>query len=411
MNPVADGADKISLVTTFTPKTSGKHYLSFACRGAGSKLFINNILAYEQLEDAGDYTAFILHTQTEHRFQYSFVGGEDYAIRIESYPSTTSGTDMPLFHGHMAIHVGFVEQSVFEADLPADAISKAHAADLAIVFVGNTAEWETEGEDMADMSLPAGGSQDRLIHATAAANPNTIIVNTTGVPILMPWLSDVKAMLQVWYAGQETGNAIMDILLGETNPSGKLPISWPAKYEDMPCYGNFGLDSRETNEVKYVEDVFIGYRHFDRMFNTEKAALFPFGFGLSYSSFAFDNARLERQGDLGQNGKIIVSVNVENTSVRRGSEVVQVYVVPPKVETNERPLKELAAFAKVHLDAKETKEVFLEFDRSHFAYWNASRDIWAVDNGFYGILVSTSSSLIDIKAQFELDIKTSFSYI
>lgn len=220
------------------------------------------------------------------------------------------------------------------------------------------------------MVLPSNGSQDALISGVAAVNANTIVVNTTGVAVEMPWLDNVPAVLQAWYAGQETGNAVLDVLLGEVNPSGKLPISWPRKYEHTACYGNFGLDSYDSLQVDYVEGVNVGYRHFDQQYGTEKEVLFPFGYGLSYTSFELSDATIS--GNLsGASDVVTVSASVTNTGSRAGAETVQVYVAPPKTgSANGRPPKALVAFSKVFLQPRESKTVSASFGRDCIAYWD-----------------------------------------
>jgi beta-glucosidase len=149
--------------------------------------------------------------------------------------------------------------------------------EVTIVFVGNTYVWESEGHDTTSMNLPADGSQDALISAVAEANPKTIVVNSTGVPIAMSWLSKVKAVLQTWFPGQEASNAINDILTGAANPSGRPPVTFPRRLEDSPAYGKFPGDTEEV-EVNYAEGSFIGYRYYDHVAET---VVFQFDHGLS----------------------------------------------------------------------------------------------------------------------------------
>jgi beta-glucosidase len=298
--------------TTFTPPASGNHYLSLSGMGP-AKLYIDGKLIYEQMEETPDRISFFLGVQEEYRFQHDFSSDKSYEIVIETIPSQVNNSELVLPEGQISAHLGLVTQAEMEAKLFDKAMSLAKDANLAICFVGNTTQWETEGKDLESMTLPADGSQDRLVAGVAKANPNTIVVITTGVPVELPWVDEVSALLQAWYAGQESGNAILDVLLGEVTPSGKLPVSWSKKYEHTAFYGNFGLDSYDAHEVEYVEGVDVGYRHFDRQYGTEKEVHFPFGFGLSYTSFELSDAAIT--GNIIEGGQLAVTVSliVKNT--------------------------------------------------------------------------------------------------
>jgi len=263
---------------------------------------------------------------------------------------------------------------------------------------------------MSDMHLPANGSQDRLISAVAAVNPKTIVVNTTGVAVTAPWLSEVQVFLQAWYAGQETGNAILDVILGEVNPSGKLPISWPRDYEHTAVFGHFGLDSYESREVEYVEGVHVGYRHFDRHYGGEKQVLFPFGFGLSYSTFTISSPTLTGQLSSKSDDGITVSVEVENTGSKVGAEVVQIYLAPPVDHKTDRPLKSLVGFTKVFLGDGEKKTVSIHFRKDSAAMWDIDQRKWAVEAGLHEILIGTSSNPEDLKLRMKLEIPEAFVF-
>lgn len=423
MNTAVVGAKSTRFTSTYTPLVSGTHYLSFSGLGP-SKLFINGELVGHQPTEMRDSMAFLLGVQDELRFQHPFVAGAAYDIVIESVPSPTNNAELHLLENLIAAHLGFVAQADMEADLLAEAVGLAATADLAVCFVGNTAQWETEGQDMAEMALPAEGSQDRLVAAVAKANPNTIVVVTTGVPVAMPWLDSVPAVLQAWYAGQETGNAIFDIIVGAASPSGKLPVSWPKRYEDAPCFGHFGLDSYDSQQVEYVEGVHVGYRHFDRMYSSSGAdggeVLFPFGFGLSYTTFAFVDATIEgtfrKGGDGGSSNAsdapdtVTVSVTVTNTGTTAGSETVQVYLAPPAESAGEgRPPKALVAFEKLHLQAGASKRTQLTFARDGAAYW-VEGQAWRVDGGRHSVTVATSSSPRDVQATLGLDVAEAFDF-
>ena len=387
---------------TYTPPTSGNHYLSFSALGP-AKLFMNDELIHHQQEDTRDAMAFLLGVQDEHKFNFQFDSSKQYEIRIETYRQLEDKAELALLDGQMSVHLGLVLQEDMEMDLMAEAVAMAKNAEVAIMFVGNTVQWETEGQDLATMTLPADGSQDALISAVAAANPNTIVVNTTGVAVETPWIDNVAAFVQAWYAGQETGNAILDVLLGEVNPSGRLPISWPKKYEHTACYGNFGLDSYDSKEVEYVEGVFVGYRHFDLIYGTEKEVRFPFGYGLSYTQFSVSDVRAS--GSITHDAQVSVSFNLKNVGSCAGAEVVQVYLSPPSTSTSERPPKSLVGFAKVHLQPDECGSATVTFGKADAAYWNEAADKWQVESGEHKIIVATSSSPADVITTLPISIE------
>lgn len=416
MNTHVVGAQSVRFSTTYRPQLSGKHYLSFSGLGP-AKMFINGQLVSHQVKETKDSMGFLLGVQDEDRFQYDFKSAESYDITIESIPSQVNNSELFLLQDQISVHLGLVHQDEMETDLLAEAVALAKDADVAICVVGNTAQWETEGQDMASMTLPADGSQDRLVTEVVKANPNTIVVIATGVPVEIPWLDEVPAVMQAWYGGQETGNAILDVLLGDVNPSGKLPVSWPKKYEHTACYGNFGLDSQDSGEVEYVEGVNVGYRHFDRMYGTDQEVLFPFGFGLGYSTFEFGSADLagsfnKEDGD----AEVTIAVTVKNTSLRAGAETVQVYLAPPKSGDDfGRPPKSLVAFEKVFLQPGQEQQVKLAFKRDGAAFWvdepaEQGGQVWRVEGGRHEVSISTSSSPKDFQAHCILDISKTFDF-
>jgi beta-glucosidase len=251
------------------------------------------------------------------------------------------------------------------AQLPADAQSRAVAAaeraDVAIVVVGTTPEWESEGFDRRTLDLP--GKQNELIEQVAAVNPRTIVVVNTGAPIAMPWSDVANAIVQLWFGGQEMANALADVVTGVSDPGGRLPTTFPLQLEHNPTYGNF---PGEFDEVRYGEGLLVGYRWYEAR---RLPVRFPFGHGLSYTTFTIGepnvSAEAFRPGDT-----VDVEVSVTNVGDRAGSEVVQCYVAPPPSSKVARPPKELKAFAKVHLAPGETRTVTLSLDDRSFAHWD-----------------------------------------
>lgn len=409
MNTNVIGCQTVRFSTTYTPLASGSHYLSFSGLGP-SRFFINDVLVADQTKPTKDAMGFLLGVQDEIRFQYAFESTKQYNIVIETHPSPNADAELHLLNHQCSIHLGLITAAEMEHDVLLEAVELARTADLAIIFVGNTTQWETEGQDLSSMTLPADSSQDTLISRVAAVNPNVVVVNTTGVPVETPWIDSVGAFLQAWYAGQETGNAIFDVLLGETCPSGKLPISWPKKYEHTGCYGNFGLDSYDSREVKYVEGVFVGYRWFDQHWGQDMEVRWPFGYGLSYTAFEIAQAKLEGGVTETDEGKIKVRAVVKNGGGISGAETVQVYVCPPRGDGVDRPAKGLVGFAKVALQPGEQKEAIVEFGRDALAYWDEGQGKWSVVEGEYEVLVATSSDPKDVQAKLVTKVESAFVF-
>jgi beta-glucosidase len=267
------------------------------------------------------------------------------------------------------------------------AISLAADSDVALLFVGSSGEWEHEGQDRPDMKI--NGQQAALIEGVAAANPNTVVILQTGSPISMPWLDQVSGLVQAWFPGQECGNAIADVLFGDVNPSGKLPQTFPVRLEDNPTYVNY---PGENGQVRYGEGLFVGYRYYDKKKITP---LFPFGYGLSYTRFAYDNLRLSA-GKITVGDELTINVDVTNIGDRSGKETIQLYIKDIASRLI-RPDKELKSFAKLALEPGETQTVTLTLDESALTYWDDSRGEWVAEPGEFEVLVGSSSR--DIQAQ------------
>ncbi len=280
-----------------------------------------------------------------------------------------------------------------------EAAALARDAETALVFVGRSEEWDTEGSDLASIVLP--GRQNELVSAVAAANPKTIVVLQTGGPIEMPWVNEVAGVIEAWYPGQEAGNAIADVLLGKAEPGGRLPQSFPVRWNDNPTHSQDpevypGLDGK----MRYEEGVFVGYRHYDR---TGIAPLFPFGFGLSYSRFELTGFEVE---DLMEaEGVIRVHAGIRNVGDRAGSTVVQIYV--RDVEAGiARPHKELKGFAKLALDANDGRTVSIDLTPRDFAYFDVVGRNWRIEAGTFEILAGFSAGDIVAGKTIELGERT-----
>ncbi len=228
----------------------------------------------------------------------------------------------------------------------------------ALVGVELNGDWESEGGDRPDMELI--GRQNELVARVAEANPNTVVVLQTGSPVSMPWLPAVAGVLQVWYPGQECGNAIAHVLFGREAPSGRLPQTFPMRLEDSPAYINY---PGEHGRVRYGEGIYVGYRYYDKK---RVEPLFPFGHGLSYTSFSYDRLRLSADS-IGPEDELEVSVDLANDGSWRGKEVVQMYVRNTTASVS-RPERELKGFAKVELEPGQSTTVIVSLDRRSLAY-------------------------------------------
>jgi len=278
------------------------------------------------------------------------------------------------------------------AGLLGDAVQLAKESDLALVFVR---DFETEGDDRANINLP--DEQDELISAVVKANPRTVVVLNTGCVVLVNrWADAVPAIIQAWYPGQDDGRVITDALLGTANPSGKLPITFPRKREDT------GLVTPEQypgveGRGAYSEGIFIGYRHFDK---ENIAPVYPFGHGLSYTTFEYSNLKLSR-GQIKPGESLSLEVQIKNSGSRDGAEVVQLYVQDEQASLP-RPLKELKGFEKVTLRRGQSKVVQLSLDSRSMSFYDPAQKRWLVEPGKFKVLIGSSSRDIRLTGEFEV---------
>jgi beta-glucosidase len=272
---------------------------------------------------------------------------------------------------------------------PAAAAALAKSSDVAVVMVGDN---QTEGVDQTGIAL--SGNQDALVQAVVAANPRTIVVVKSGGPVLMPWADQVPAILEAWYPGEEDGTVVADLLFGKVNPSGKLPLTFPASAGDVPA--NTPAQYPGVNgTATFSEGVFVGYRHYDAGNITP---LFPFGFGLSYTSFAFSHLNVSK----GAHGTVTVTANVTNTGSRAGAEVAQLYVGDPSSAAVPEPPNQLQGFSKVSLNAGQTRRVSFTLTARSFSFWDTASASWRVAGGTYHLNVGDSSRSLPLTATIQL---------
>ena len=287
-----------------------------------------------------------------------------------------------------------------------EAVQNAAAADIAVIFAGLPDSFESEGFDRTHLDMPA--CQNHLIEEIYKVQKNIVIVLHNGSPVLMPWLDKAGAVLEMYLAGQASGAAAIDLLYGKANPSGKLAETFPLRLEDNPSYLDF---PGSRDKVRYSEGIFIGYRYYDKK---KMDVLFPFGYGLSYTTFRYSNMRVEVNGTTNNkavdglkandNDKIKVYIDITNTGSKAGAEIAQLYI-KNFIFLENRPEKELKNFTKVFLEPGETKTACMELNFRSFAYFNETIKDWFAESGTYGILIGASSR--DIRCSASIDITAS----
>lgn len=295
-----------------------------------------------------------------------------------------------------------LDDSRTSEELIAEAVGKAKDADY-VIFVGGlnkSLHQDCEGTDRFGLGLPY--TQDAVIEALAKVNPRLIVVNISGNPVLMPWLDLVPSVVQGWYLGSEAGNALASVLFGDVNPSGRLPFTFPASLDDVSAHvdGDY-IDelSKDTVDVRYGEGIFVGYRWADRL--DKDRTIFPFGFGLSYTTFKYGKPSINKKR-MDKDGKICLTVSVTNTGKREGQEVVQLYISDKK-SSLPRPVKELKGFKKICLAPGETKMVDFVIDYNALAYFDDIRHAWVVEPGVFQAIVAASAS--DIKGVVSFNVQ------
>ena len=333
-----------------------------------------------------DEVAFIGEFAAKPRFQG---GGSSHinAFRTTSAVEAAQGLPVTYVQGYSAARDMATDEMI------AEAVQAAKAAKVAVVFAGLPDAYESEGYDRTHMAMPA--CQNRLIEAVAGANPNTVVVLHNGSPVEMPWLGKVKAVLEAYLGGQAVGIATVRLLYGDANPCGHLAETFPVKLSDNPSYLYYG---GEGDEADYREGVFVGYRYYDKK---EMPVLFPFGFGLSYTTFACSNLRLSGAKITDQE-TLTATVTVTNTGSRAGKTVVQLYV-GDRESTVLRPIRELKGFEKVELQPGESRDVTFTLDKRAFAYWNAAIHDWHVETGAFTIEVGQSSRDIEVSGEVTVE--------
>ncbi|MER5474909.1 glycoside hydrolase family 3 C-terminal domain-containing protein [Streptomyces sp. NPDC002685] len=361
-----DSLHTVELTGTFTPRDSGPH--TFGIKGLGAfTLTVDGTTYFDDVQGAGKDDPFVTFFGAPvPRGQAELTAGEPVDVSLTHVVALPEGIPMKVV-GFCLAH----QEPVRDADeLIAEAVEAARAADTAVVVVATTDRVESEGFDRADLRLP--GRQDELVHAVAAANPNTVVVVNSGSPVELPWRDEVAAVLLSWFPGQEGGAALADVLTGAHEPGGRLPTTW-GSLADAPVTRVLPADG----ELPYTEDVFIGYRAWEKEGRTPSYA---FGHGLGYTEWTYESVEVEGT---------TATVRIRNSGERAGREVVQVYLAPVEHDA-ERPARVLAGFAGVEAGPGESVEAVVELPRRAFEIWDTAAHAWAFVKGSYEIQAGRS---------------------
>jgi beta-glucosidase len=339
-----------------------------------------------------DKIAFIGEFAVKPRFQG---GGSSHINCFKISSALDSAKDLNVSY---AKGFDILKEELDDAEV-AKAVKLTKESKVAVIFAGLPDAYESEGYDRTHLNLPA--CQNKLIEEIVAVQPNTVVVLHNGSPVVLPWISKVKAVLEVYLSGQAVGEATIDLLYGDVNPSGKLSETFPLRLQDNPSYLNFPGTSRE---VEYNEGVFIGYRYYD---TKEMDVLFPFGYGLSYTTFEYSDLKLKLVDEVAESkkdgtlnmrdtDKLEVSVKIKNIGKCFGKEVVELYIHDKEASVI-RPIKELKGFDKVALAPGEEKVVTFTLCKRAFAYYDVELEDWYAESGEFEILIGKSSRDIVLK--------------
>ncbi|MCB0007649.1 MAG: glycoside hydrolase family 3 C-terminal domain-containing protein, partial [Anaerolineales bacterium] len=369
--------------------TAAHHALARRVAAEGMVLLKNNGLL--PLQDPQHIAVIGRAAQTAH-----FQGGGSSHINPTQVDVPFTELQKLAGEAELSFAPGYPEDNSFQQTLIDEAVAIATAADVALLYIALPSFKESEGYDRPDLDLTA--QQIALIKAVTASQPDTVIILNNGAPVAVrDWIDGTAAVLEAWMMGQAGGGAIADVLFGRVNPSGRLAETYPLRLEDTPAYLNF---PGENGQVRYGEGLFVGYRYYD---SRQVPVEFPFGYGLSYTNFAYSNARasMKRFRDV---AGVTVFVDVTNIGERAGKEVVQLYV-HDQASRLVRPYKELKGFAKIELQPGETKTVTIPLDCRAFAYYDPAYGQWVTESGAFDILIGASSA--DIREQVTVNLESS----
>ncbi|VDC07331.1 unnamed protein product [Peniophora sp. CBMAI 1063] len=385
--------------TEFVPDEDGDWEFDATISGKGT-LFIDGKVAIDLMNAPPGESFFGLGTEDLRATIKGLKKGQ--AVRVEMRMSNASfqaGGGAP-FSTRGGIRMGGVK-TLNPEEAIASAAKAAKEADAAVVVIGLNHDLESEGFDRPHMKLP--GLTDKLVSEVLKANPKTVIVNQSGSPVDMSaWIDQATTVIQAFYGGNELGNGLADVLFGKVNPSGKLALTFPKRIEDTPAYPDFGPNGMSPGRILYAEGIYVGYRNYDKK---SIEPLFPFGFGLSYTTFEYSDISAT---PISADGKFSVTFTVKNTGSVDGREAAQVYVSDP-ISTLPRPVRELKGFTKIALKSGESKKATLQFDRDALGYYNERLGKWVAEKGTFVVEVAASSR--DIRLKTEVELKDTFTWL
>ncbi|KAJ5882605.1 uncharacterized protein N7529_001277 [Penicillium soppii] len=376
-----------TLIGNFTPDASGLWDFGLSVFGTAS-LYIDDELVIDNTTNQTRGTAFFGKGTIEELGSRELAAGTTYKIRIEfgSANTTTTKTVGMVNFGGGAANLGACLR-MDQDEMIENAVEAAAEADYTILCTGLNKDWESEGFDRKHMDLPAG--VDRLISKVLkVAADKTVVVNQSGTPFTIPWAAQARCIVQAWYGGNETGHGIADVLFGKVNPCAKLPLSWPVDVKHNPAYLNY---ASVGGRVLYGEDIYAGYRFYEK---TGREVLFPFGHGLSYTTFKVSPSVTVTPEIFNMDRPGVATVQIKNTGKVAGAQVLQLYISAPESLTP-RPIKELHGFEKVFLQPGEEKTVDIQLDRYATSFWDEIEDKWKSEQGTYEVLIATSSQEVE----------------
>jgi beta-glucosidase len=368
----------------YRPLIDGPHVLGVA--GVGMlRVLVDGTPLAEAKTDLRRDSVQALSQPPELRVPLQLQAGREVDLLIEHRPNARGP-----HAGFATLRLGIAPKQE-DDKLMAEAVVAAAGADVAVVVVGSADGTESEGYDRESMLLP--GRQDELVRHVAAANPNTVVVVNSGMPVLMPWADEVAAIIQVWFPGQAFAEALADVLVGIAEPGGRLPVSVPRAEADSPV-----LHARpEAGDLIYAEGLLVGYRGYDRK---GSQPLFCFGHGLGYTDWAYETLTTAA-GSIAAGEDLSVEVTVRNSGRRAGREVVQVYLEAPDDDPR-RPLRVLAAFGTVDAEPGTKTDVRLTLPSRAFARFDEARHEWVSVPGTHTLRAGRSSRDLRLKAEVVL---------
>lgn len=375
---LAGAATAMTLDGEYLCETAGDYTFGLLSTGR-ARMRLDNDIVIDNWTSPEPGEAFFMQGSSEVRATQFFEAGRRIRVVIEFEVSADT-----MFKG---LRYGILEPQFL--DPISEAVALARASDACILMVGTNDDWETEGNDRETLTLP--GAQDELIARVLAVNPKTVVVNNSGAPIAMPWVDQAPAVLQCWFPGQEFGRALMDLLFGDVSPSGRLPLTFPKKIEDVPAFAHY---PGSHGQVRYEEGLNIGYRGF---YAAQTEPLFAFGHGLTYTRFDYSEVHAALNDT-----EVVVSLWVANTGKVAGQEVVQAYVCFPDSQVS-RPALSLAGFTKVTIASGAAVRVRLFLPLARFKYWDTDAKTFLLEAGACTLQIGSSAADLKLATSIQFD--------